>query len=620
MTRTARAAFWLVPSVVCLALYWYGLTGWFFQDDFAWLGLRLQVWDFDSLMRALFAPMAQGTIRPLSERGFFLLYSYLFGLDALPYRITVFATMFANLALLAVIVRKLTGNAVAGAAASLLWLVNSALVTPMSWTSSYNEVLCTLVFLCAFYLLLRHIETGAWKYYWYQVLVFVAGFGVLEINVVYPALAAGYTLLCARRFFKRTLPLFAISGLYTWLHFAYSQTPASGPYAMHYDWGVLLTYFEYCRVALGGSGIDKISRTPAWVVVAAPWVLGTAIVMFAGWKAWRRNLLPVFGIAWFTVILAPVLPLRDHFSEYYLTMPLLGLGLIAGQAIADAAGGGAWKMRTALVILCGYYTFLQAPYTSFAMKWTYARSLKMRTLVNGVIRAHELHPGKVILLAGVTNDLFWAGVHDSPFRIFGAQVSLVPGSEKEIQLPEALGSLQDFVMPEAIARKALIGGYAVAYDVEGDKLRNVTQRYRRVASTEWKPELPRHIELGQALFSDQLGDGWYALEDGHRWMSPKATLFIGGPQSKGESLIVHGYCPPEQLDEGAVGFTATVNGKSLGTQEIRGPAPEFELRYPLSAEVVGEPKLTVTLEISRPYHAPNDPRILGVAYGSVSVR
>ncbi len=54
------------PVIVCLAVYWTGIRCWFVQDDFAWLGLGRNVNSFSDLLYTLFAPMAQGTIRPLS--------------------------------------------------------------------------------------------------------------------------------------------------------------------------------------------------------------------------------------------------------------------------------------------------------------------------------------------------------------------------------------------------------------------------------------------------------------------------------------------------------------------------------------------------------------------------
>ena len=111
MTRVRTALWWSAPPFICLLFYWHGLTAWFQTDDFAWLGLGLEVHDLRSLWDALFQPRAQGTIRPWSERVFFMGFYTLFGLDALPFRIWVFLTQFANLALLASIARRVTGSA-----------------------------------------------------------------------------------------------------------------------------------------------------------------------------------------------------------------------------------------------------------------------------------------------------------------------------------------------------------------------------------------------------------------------------------------------------------------------------------------------------------------------------
>jgi len=64
--RLASAAFWLAPSLLCLALYWRGFTAWFRADDFAWLGTGIYIQNFHDFLLAIFAPQAQGTIRPLS--------------------------------------------------------------------------------------------------------------------------------------------------------------------------------------------------------------------------------------------------------------------------------------------------------------------------------------------------------------------------------------------------------------------------------------------------------------------------------------------------------------------------------------------------------------------------
>ena len=195
----ASATFWLGPSLLCLALYWRGFTAWFRADDFAWLGTGLYIQNFHDLLVAIFAPQAQGTIRPLSERAFFLVGFSLFGLDALPFKVMVFATQFANLALVASIGARLTGLRWAGFFAAIFWVLNSSGIEPLGWTCVYNQVLCGFFLLLAFYFLLRYVETGERRYNLFQWAAFLLGFGALELNVVYPAIAAAYTLLCAPR-------------------------------------------------------------------------------------------------------------------------------------------------------------------------------------------------------------------------------------------------------------------------------------------------------------------------------------------------------------------------------------------------------------------------------------
>ncbi len=95
----------------------------------------------------MFEPAAQGTIRFWSERGFFLLFEKLFGLDSLPFRLWVFFTMAANLALIAWITLRITGSRIAGFLAPVLWTANTSLTLVMTWTSAYNEALCALFLL-----------------------------------------------------------------------------------------------------------------------------------------------------------------------------------------------------------------------------------------------------------------------------------------------------------------------------------------------------------------------------------------------------------------------------------------------------------------------------------------
>src|SRR5207249_3975588 len=118
-------------------------------------------------------------------------------------------------------------------------------------SSVYNQALCGFFLLLAFYFLLRYIKTGDARFNRAQWIVFLLGFGALELNVVYPALAAAYTFLCARPYFRRTLPLFIPSVLFTLIHRA-AAPPADAPsYAMRFDATILSNFWTYLVWARG---------------------------------------------------------------------------------------------------------------------------------------------------------------------------------------------------------------------------------------------------------------------------------------------------------------------------------------------------------------------------------
>ncbi len=622
MKRWGRAAAWIVPPLLCLAIYRFGLKVWFQQDDFAWLGLSLDIHSPQDFWCALFAPMAQGTIRPWSERLFFIVFHELFGLDALPFRVWVFLTQSANLVLVAWITLRLTGSRLAALLAPILWTANAALAKPMAWTAAYNQILCGFFILLAFHFLLRYLETKKKRYWVLQWLVFLAGFGALELNVVYPALAAAYTLCRAREHFLKTLPMFIPSAAFTLLHQWVTPKVARGPYALHFDADVFSVLAHYWWWAWGFAYAKVFSTDARWTALAAAAtvVMIVALVGFVVWKLRARQWLAAFLVLWFLILIAPVLPLRDHFSEYYLTLPVIGLAMLGAWAI-DAAwkAGPAW--RALALLLTAAYMGVSVPAARHITRQHYERSKAVQRLVLGVVRAHEKHPGKVILLTGVDTEMFWASVIDNPFRLYGVKdVYLVPGSENSIQAFPGLGEVTDFVLPTAATRKALTQYQAVVYSAGGPQLRNVTSAYLAVAETQLKPEYARHVDVAQPLVATQLGPGWYEVEEKHRWMRRRAAVRLGGPRSPHEKLYVTGFAPPGLLKSGPVRLTIAVNGKPYRAVTLARPGELFELEFPLSADLVGAEAVDVTVEVDRVFLDGEDKRELSLTFGTFSMR
>ncbi len=579
-----RLLWWLLPLLFLLWLDRYGLKCWFMQDDFAWLSLLREVRESHGLLSALFTPAAQGTIRPLSERGFFLLFESLFGFDSLPFRIWVLGTMAASTALVAWITHRITGSRLAGFLAPILWVANSALSTILSWSSAYNEALCALCLLGALALFIRFAETRRQVFWWWQLVVFILGFGALEINVVYPALAAAYALCIGRSSAKRLLlslvPLFGISVVYFLLHRAVVPLPADGPYAIHLDgliFRTLATYWHWSLIPLHWPGRLLLrGRALLWITTAA------LAVFFVREIAKRRYLVVFFGL-WFLIALAPMLPIPEHISDYYLTIPLIGLAMAGAWGVA-CAWPSWWPWRVAVLLLMILWLRVMVTDSLAASHWWLDRSGQVRAMVLGAAAAHQAHSEKTIVLDGVTTPLYEDAIAEAAFYPLGLDyVYLTPGSDIGIHPSTNPELLSRLVLDPAVMENAITHDEVVVYSVIGDHLRNITESYERSAPERFFPDEksgknPHRVEVGNPLLAYMLGPEWFSLESGVRWMPQQATVRLGGPGSAQEKLLLEGYCPGQQREAGATHLSVSVDGLRLaGTGNRR-----FGIAFPAS--------------------------------------
>ena len=621
--RLWKQAPWLVPALICLIVFWPGVVAWFMRDDFAWLGLRLEVFTWADLWKALFEPKAQGTIRPWSERGFFMLYSKLFGLDALPYRLTVFATQVLAIYLLSRVAWRLTSSRLAAWLAPMFWCINGSLGTPLAWTSAYNQVMCAAFVLGAFLFWLRFAETGRPADYAGQFAIFLLGFGALEINIVYPGLVLAWCVLSRQwRRIPWAIPMAAVSAVYFFYHNAVAPKLKTGLYALHVDASMLSTLKAYWIEAFGGRVLADL-EVPQWFVTfgaAAPWMLTFALACFAIVSVAGRRWVPLFGFVWFLATLAPVLPLRDHFSEYYLTMPSIGLALVGAEAVVAAR---AWHRRAGtavLVFAVAAYMIPAALVGRSTARYHHELSTAAERLVFGVQRASELHPQKVILLTDVPDELFWSAINDKPFRLLDLDnVYLAPGADAKIQENANLGDVKSFVFPEGQVVRLLDAGKGVVYSAAQPQLHNVTRGYLALGRNRWKPALAQRIEVGNLLFSDQLREGWFKIEGGTRWMGRVAAVEIHGPGQPGRNLTLQGYLAKEILVKGSLQLTVRLDEFSLPPILLDQPDSEFIKDLPLPDALAGRPRIRLVLELDKAVVPPGEDRELGLLFGSITI-
>ncbi|MGA2326352.1 MAG: hypothetical protein ABSH05_08690 [Bryobacteraceae bacterium] len=627
--RAREVLGWALPPLFLAGLYWLGLKAWFQLDDFPWIGLAREVHSGPGLIQALFQPMAQGTIRPLSERAFFLVFYNAFGLDALPYRILVFLTQFANLVLLGWVARRLTRSSWAGFLTPLLWAANSALVAPMCWTSAYNQVLCGFFLLLAFHCHLKYIETTRRRYLLAEWFAFLLGFGALELMLVYPALRAAHALCGNRKQLRGTIPMALVSTAYLAVHWWISPVPPAGsPYAFHIGPSIFGTLWRYWEWSLGPSRLAQFIPAPEWAGAAGTAVLTLALAGFVVARIRSRQWLVLFPAAWFLVLLAPVLPLRDHMSDHYLTLPAMGLALAGAWGLVWGWSRCAGQTRAARIVwrgaalaLLALYLFPNLVEVRLAVRETVRRSWGIRTLVLGVARIRQLHPDKTIVLAHLPSDVFWTGVFFLPFRALGISgVYLAPEAEREIGRHPEFGRVADFVIPADVLTTALLRGQAYIYQLDGNRMRAVTRSYM-AARGSWKAQEPRLVDVGDEAFAAQLGPAWYAIENGHRWMPGRATVWLGGPTAKDQRLYLSGWCPAAQVVQGPLAVRIAVEGQTLATMSIpQGGDSMIDWKLPLPETALGKLRIEVAIEVERTFTPPPDTRKLGLVFGRFEIR
>ena len=307
----------------------------------------------------------------------------------------------------------------------------------------------------------------------------------------------------------------------------------------------------------------------------------------------------------------------DHAATASFDSGGLGTGtnefLLDGNPVTGTNGG-----RAGFVTLAAIYALMGVPTLVATSQWNHAITMRVRNLVEGVAGIHERYPSKSILLEGVDTDLFWNGVLDRPFRLFGLDhVYLAPGSEKRIASHPDLGNIGEYILPGGVVAQALQREELVVYDVRGARLRNITAIY---AALPRESGLPLRVDAASPLSSYLLGPEWYPSDGDHRWMPRRASLRMGAPASPGRKLYLRGACPDELLRAGPLPVIVTVEGVTLPVTAIRPGENAFELAFPLPDSVVGKAEMRVTVEVGRVIRPASDPRDLGLVFGTFEVR
>jgi tetratricopeptide (TPR) repeat protein len=153
-----------------------------------------------------------------------------------------------------------------------------------------------------------------------------------------------------RRLYLPAAALGLVAAVGVWRILAQAQTAGSATGIRWYQYGLTeaRAIFTYLRMEIlpYGQSVDHdfaVSRTP-FESGAIFYVLAIAGLVALAWLARRRFALASFGLLLFLILLAPtssIVPIADPLVERRIYLPLLGLILVAAEAM------GRWRMTQA---------------------------------------------------------------------------------------------------------------------------------------------------------------------------------------------------------------------------------------------------------------------------------
>jgi hypothetical protein len=271
--------------------------------------------------------------------------------------------------------------------------------------------------------------------------------------------------------------MFVISAVYTLWHVSIAPLQPSGPYRLYWDTGVFSTLWTYWKWALGPNRLIFLGIYPSTFRSLLALLLMAGLFGFLAWKMCRREWLTAFFAAWFAIVMAPLLPLRDHMDASYLTVPLIGLAMWGAWGVV--CGWRAGRLgKIAAVSLLTIYLCVSVPVARVAAVASYDRTQRIRSLVLGVVEQTQGQKDKLVLLKGVDPEMFWLAVVARPFPLFGlSNVYVLPEDGPRIAPPERLKDYQSLFADKEQAREALCKGEAIVLDVSGGSVRDVTSGF-----------------------------------------------------------------------------------------------------------------------------------------------
>ena len=344
---------WLAP-VVSAAVVHGGALGGFFAAD-----------DLDFLMRARgLDPTPWGWARPLPGRLRWECFTAWFGVQPLPHLLLAWL-LHASSALLVTRVALLAGaGRWAALAAGVLVAGSSVAYTSTHWASGLGEVMAAAFALGTLTLHLECRRRTRPALAWLAGACAACAVCSKESVLLLPLAIFAFDRLApasgaaGRGAFREIAWMGGLAGVAVIVGWIASPNVAGEAYALSRSPAAWLTNLFTYGAWLARLADPIRDRNAVPDASLLPW----GLAVFAAWgvAAWRDRAQPsrpvTAGLAWFVLLLAPVVPLAGHSYLYYLVVPLAGAELATAVVLArlGARAGGAVSVGVLAMALAAY--------------------------------------------------------------------------------------------------------------------------------------------------------------------------------------------------------------------------------------------------------------------------
>jgi hypothetical protein len=382
-----------------------------------------------------------------------------------------------------------------------------------------------------------------------------------EMAVMLPAALAVWEFGLGRRQWRRLLPLLAVS-LAFGIQALLVNAGRDSEYTLHFAPAEL-----WKSVAFYSSKV-LLAPYAGLALLALPFLL--------------RDRRAGFGLAFFLLLLTPMLLLTQRLFAAYLYLPLAGLAIAAAAAAA--------RLHPALI--AAFFVFW-LPYNHAALRAQRREALSLaeenRRYLTRLAQAVRENPGaEAFIYDGVPAALHTWGI-EAAVRYFAGR-----------------GDLRFYSAEERDLEKSLAEGAGVVL-LSWDPVRRKLDAYAR------PPGAPdaSYITVSRQAPVWQFGHGWYFFGGHFRWCRPQATARLRRPPGARAFELVVNMGPPPAGDP--IRAAVWINGREIGAQSLARGSGWHTLRWPLEPAPPGPARVEIRAE--PPFLA--DPvRPLGLAVGA----